>query len=135
MPDLVTCVVHIEQQAAVDVDKLNGVLVVVGDAAEANSIRKRDPLSVRQDLYNMAFFAEAAFYPSSYVIGKEDRLADHLVQRGRMQVIRVAVGEPDKFTFANGLQLFFWNGVFEDPTAEIGTGTNQGSVVRTGALS
>ena len=70
----------------------------------------------------MTFFAEAAFYPSPHVIGKEDRLANHLVQRGGMQVIRVAVGEPDKFAFANGLQLFFWNGVFEDPTAKISTG-------------
>jgi len=70
----------------------------------------------------MTFFAEAAFYPSPHVIGKEDRLANHLVQRGGMQVIRVAVGEPDEFAFANGLQLFFWNGVFEDPTAKISTG-------------
>ena len=70
----------------------------------------------------MTFFAETAFYPSSHVIGKEDRLANHLVQRGGMQMIRVAVGEPDELAFANGLQLFFWNGVFEDPTAEIGTG-------------
>src|SRR5882724_1820548 len=69
-PAAIDRVIGIYNQSAIDIDKNDSVLVIIGYTENPHVVRDLEPFSVRQDLNVITIFGEVTSNPSPNMIGK-----------------------------------------------------------------
>jgi hypothetical protein len=113
-------VVKIDEKPLVDVDQEDAVLDHGRDAKHAHPRRKFDPLPVGQDRDCKSLRAQIVRDAAADMIGEQDVPAVQLLQAVAVEMVRMAVREPDVFGVQDVILAVGRNAVAQAPTAEIG---------------
>ncbi len=113
-------VVLVYNEAAVDIDQQQRILVLVGDRVNADPLRQLNPFSIRQNAYPVPGRRQISFNTIAVVIRQEEFTFSQHRKGGDIQMVRVAMREPVEVGTLDRLHLRRRDFVVLPPTAEIG---------------
>src|SRR5215471_9959108 len=123
---MVTSVIGIDYKHAIDVDQQHGILEKIGDAHHLDVRRQLPPAPIGKDLHLVATPDQVVVDARAGVVWQQDDVAAELGKGIRVQVIGVAVREPDVTAAEDVIELLWRNLVRHSPATEIGTAPDPG---------